>query len=145
MSLLVRMLKALLEPPPSGKKKQQHPRFGWDAGMRRLVSVTYRGTLLWGLLCMVSLGRAMALEYLQWADEFLSLADEELDPHLGGENAYVEGRGVSERGSAFLPSLRRGLCRRGEDASDCCCMEKRSGTLTSPLCRPSARACLQMW
>jgi tetratricopeptide (TPR) repeat protein len=81
------------------KLKKLLPKFSWDKGMRRLVSATFRGGILWAMLCNLTMGRAKALEHMMWADEFICCVDEQMDPHLG----------TQARGSAFMHSLRRSI------------------------------------
>jgi hypothetical protein len=73
----------------------------WNGGVRKYVSLQYRGTILAGALSRLFGLVAECYENEKWAREFMTLAD--LEFKVNEERSY------GEKGSAFLPSFRIGM------------------------------------
>ena len=72
----------------------------WDEnnGMRKYVSVVYRGTVLSAWLARVTLGLGIASRYFRWANKFIDLVDEEWKVTQSGD--------YSKYGNSFRKSFR---------------------------------------
>jgi hypothetical protein len=73
----------------------------WDGGVRKYVSLQYRGTILVGALGRLFGQVAECYENEKWARDFMTLAD--LEFKVNEERSY------REKGSAFLLSFRIGM------------------------------------
>jgi len=73
----------------------------WDGGVRRFVSLQYRGTILYGVMIRLLGHVAEAYRWDRWAHEFITLADKEF--------RVTEEKTYEEKGSAFRPSFRIGM------------------------------------
>ena len=73
----------------------------WDAGVRKLVSLYYRGSLIYAILARFIGDAGGAYEHIAWAVDFI----EAMDKTYG----VVKDGSFSEKGSAFQPSIRRSI------------------------------------
>jgi hypothetical protein len=73
----------------------------WDGGVRKYVSLQYRGTILFGSMNRLYGQVAECYKSDLWARKFITLADQEFK--------VSEERTYAEKGSTFLPSFRIGL------------------------------------
>jgi hypothetical protein len=73
----------------------------WDGGVRKYVSLLYRGTILVGVLGRLFGQVAECYEKEKWAREFITLADLEFKVN--------EERSFGEKGTVFLSSFRIGM------------------------------------
>ena len=73
----------------------------WTAGVRQLVSLYYRGSLIYAILARFIGDAGGAYEHIAWAADFI----EAMDTAYG----VVKDGAFSEKGSAFQPSIRRSI------------------------------------
>jgi hypothetical protein len=82
-------------------KKVLKSGISWDAGVRKLVSLYYRGSIIYALLVRFLGYASGAYKHIAWAVEFIDEADRQF--HVTRDSSYAE------KGSAFQPSLRRSI------------------------------------
>lgn len=82
-------------------KKMLKTGITWDEGVRRLVSLYYRGSILYAILMRFIGDAGGAYEHISWAVDFI----EAMDKAYG----VVKEGAFQEKGSAFQPSIRRSI------------------------------------
>jgi hypothetical protein len=73
----------------------------WDGGVRLLVSLYYRGSVIYAILLRFFGDVGRAYEHISWAVDFIDAVDEAYN--IVRDQAFVE------KGSAFQPSIRRSI------------------------------------
>lgn len=69
----------------------------WGDGMRRFVSLNYRGTILFGICCHLVDALSEFYKHMKWARDFIALAEEEW--HVKRDGDYLQ------KGSCFRASF----------------------------------------